>query len=126
MKRTFWVLCITLVAPCTCLTSLADTQFDFDRLHRVTRAAYNDGTIVEYEYDAVGNRLSIIVTPPPCPGDINGDRQTDLSDLTLLLSAFGSCTNDAAFVPAADFDGSGCIELSDLSVLLANFGTVCP
>ncbi|MBI5865932.1 MAG: S8 family serine peptidase [Planctomycetes bacterium] len=58
-----------------------------------------------------------------CPdADINGDCHVDLADLALLLSAFGTCTGDAGFNAAADFDASGCIELSDLSALLAQFG----
>jgi len=60
---------------------------------------------------------------PPIPGDIDGDGDVDLADLAVLLAAFGQCTGDGGFNPAADFDGSGCVELGDLAVLLANFGT---
>ena len=58
-----------------------------------------------------------------CPeGDVNGDCHVDLSDLSLLLAAFGTCTGDPNFNEAADFDSSGCVELNDLSFLLSNFG----
>lgn len=58
-----------------------------------------------------------------CPdGDINGDCHVDLSDLTLFLASFGTCTGDPSFNAAADFDSSGCIDLSDLTFLLSNFG----
>jgi hypothetical protein len=55
-------------------------------------------------------------------GDVDGDGDVDISDLALLLSAFGACSGDPSFDAAADFNGSGCVELSDLAVLLANFG----
>src|SRR5689334_15814658 len=31
---------------------------------RLTRLTYTDGTIVQYTYDAAGNRLTKVVTPP--------------------------------------------------------------
>lgn len=55
--------------------------------------------------------------------DINGDCHVDLSDLTLLLAAFGSCNGDPAYNADADLDASGCIDLADLSSLLAQFGS---
>lgn len=63
-----------------------------------------------------------ITYPPPMPGDLNGDGHVDLSDLAALLSAYGTCTGDPGFVPAADLDSNGCVELTDLAALLANYG----
>ncbi len=61
-----------------------------------------------------------------CPGNVNGDQVVDLSDLTLLLAAFGSSSGDPGYNANADLDASGSVELSDLALLLANFGTTCP
>jgi hypothetical protein len=55
---------------------------------------------------------------PPCPGDLDGDSDVDLDDLTLLLQAFGTST-------AGDIDGDGDTDLDDLTLLLQAFGTVC-
>ncbi|MFN0136229.1 MAG: S8 family serine peptidase [Phycisphaerae bacterium] len=61
--------------------------------------------------------------PVARPGDVDGDGAVDLTDLSMLLAAFGTCVGDPAYVAAADIDDDGCVGLSDLAVLLANFGT---
>lgn len=50
-----------------------------------------------------------------CVGDVDGDGDTDLGDLALLLGAFGS-TN------VGDLDGDGDTDLADLALLLGDFG----
>ncbi len=57
------------------------------------------------------------------PGDIDGDGDVDLSDLAILLAAYGTCDGDANYNAAADLDGDNCVNLSDLAILLANYGT---
>jgi murein tripeptide amidase MpaA len=54
----------------------------------------------------------------PCPGDLDGDADTDLDDLTLLLQVFGQA-------PGGDIDGDGDTDLDDLTLLLQNFGSAC-
>ena len=55
-------------------------------------------------------------------GDIDGDGDVDLSDLGALLGAYGTCSGDPSYDPAADLDDSGCVDLSDLTRLLSNYG----
>jgi hypothetical protein len=49
--------------------------------------------------------------------DINGDGQVNITDLSMLLSKFG--TSD----PTADVNGDGQVDIVDLSALLSKFGT---
>lgn len=56
-----------------------------------------------------------------CTADIDHDGDVDLSDLGVVLAAFG-CTSGCG---AADVDGDGDVDLSDLGVVLAVFGGAC-
>lgn len=71
----------------------------------------------------VGNGPDIgaleFTTTPQLVGDIVGNCQVDLADLSSLLGAFGT-TN-----PTREVNGTAPINLSDLSLLLSNFGKRC-
>lgn len=72
---------------------------------------------------ALIDRGAIERQSPPCPGDVNGDRAVNLSDLATLLANFG--TSSGATRAQGDLDNDGDVDLSDLASLLAQFGTVC-
>lgn len=88
-----------------------------------------DGTItvVGYGYNATAGRNEALVwrslADEPCEGDIDGNDAVDLTDLSILLSNFG--TASGASFEDGDLDGDGDVDLADLSVLLANFGRSC-
>ncbi len=54
-----------------------------------------------------------------CAGDIDMDRDVDLSDLGLVLGAFGAGAG-------GDADGDGDTDLSDLGIVFSNYGQLCP
>ena len=54
-----------------------------------------------------------------CVGDLDGDGDTDLADLGILLADFG-CPQPGPCV--GDLDGDGDTDLADLGILLADFG----
>lgn len=66
---------------------------------------------------------AVNAAPPGCVGDVDGDRDVDLQDLTFLLAHFGE--NEAA-LEDGDVDQDGDVDLQDLAILLARFGIVCP
>jgi hypothetical protein len=55
------------------------------------------------------------------PGDVDGDGDVDLNDLSILLAHYGM-TSGATWGDG-DFDGDGDVDLNDLTILLANYGT---
>ncbi len=79
----------------------------------VVEAGIDDFHVVSYECDEV-----------PCPGDLDGDMDIDLADLSQLLSNYGMTAG--AEYEDGDLDGDGDVDLSDLSALLAVYGTTCP
>jgi len=61
---------------------------------------------------------------PACPGDLDGDGQVGLSDLSILLAHYGQ--TDIHSYYDGDFDADGDVDLADLSALLSHYGESCP
>lgn len=59
--------------------------------------------------------FNLVCASAGCPGDLDGDGDTDLADLSVLLGAFGS-------TGAGDLDGDSDTDLQDLAILLGDFG----
>jgi rubredoxin len=55
----------------------------------------------------------ITYAPPPVPGDLDNDRDIDTVDYSLFKVTYGKCEGNAAFNPAADYDGDNCVTLLD-------------
>ena len=60
--------------------------------------------------------------PTPCPGDVDGDRDVDLTDLAILLANFDATD---ATREMGDLDGDGLVSLTDLALLLSLFDVPC-
>jgi hypothetical protein len=73
--------------------------------------------VVAATVDATAGSITFAVGEA-CPGDLDGDQDVDLDDLTLLLQNFNSG-------PGGDIDGDDDTDLDDLTLLLQNFGTSC-
>jgi len=58
--------------------------------------------------------------PSNCPGDLNGDNVVNVSDLLILLGAWGPCPGCDA-----DLNGDDVVNVSDLLILLGAWGA-CP
>lgn len=79
-------------------------------------------------YDNLGhasNVASIVVgAVSPCPGDIDGDHDTDVFDFGEFANAFGTMyTGDyTTFNFKADLDRNGVIDVFDFGIFAADFG----
>jgi len=73
----------------------------------------NAGSVVEAGIDAF--RATTLDCEQPCPGDLDGDGDTDQADLGILLASYGT---DAG----GDLDGDNDTDQSDLGILLADWG----
>ena len=67
---------------------------------------------------ARGCRGGVLLIPPTCPSDLDGDGIVDAADITLLLGAWGSAD------PGFDLDQDGVVGGGDLGVILGAWG-VC-
>ena len=98
----------------------ADITYTYDSLHRLTKVTHS-GTVIDYGYDANGNRLVTSVCAP-CRGDLNADGRVDVADLLILVRSFGHHRCQTKSICPADFDADGDVDARDLKVFRAEFG----
>ena len=72
---------------------------------------------------ATSDPATLTVNSAPCYGDLNGDNNVGLPDLSILLSHYG--LTPATYLDG-DLDANNVVDLSDLSIMLSLYGTVCP
>jgi YD repeat-containing protein len=64
-SRSFRGSCLAMMMACLPFTASAENAiYTYDDLNRLTRVQYPDGAVIEYTYDAAGNRLARNVTVP--------------------------------------------------------------
>ena len=97
-----------------------DTTYIYDSLHRLTKVSHS-GSVIEYAYDANGNRLVTSVCAP-CQGDLNADGRVDAADLRILAGSFGRRRCSGGTQCLGDFDADGDVDARDLKVFRADFG----
>ncbi len=76
---------------------------------------YNPTVVVQGTIDADE------VVAVPCPGDVDGDGDTDQGDLGILLSSYELPPGDPYHDPRADLNGDGEVGQPDLGILLADY-----
>ena len=96
------------------------TQTDMVLVSGVTRyfrltAFDTSGNQSEFNVDGSSQPAVLVVLIKP--GDMNNDGRVGITDLSILLSNYGSTD------PRADINNSGRVDLTDLSLLLSNWGT---
>jgi hypothetical protein len=72
-----------------------------------------------FSYGQSNVRVEVLAT---IPGDLNGDRKTDMRDLAMVAKAFGGRAGSPRWNPIADTNGDGVIDMKDASFVAKNFG----
>ena len=99
------------------------TELNADIKMRFVASDEGSGSLVEAAIDDF--RIDdFLCEDAACFGDLDGDNDIDLADLSQLLSNYGMTSG--AVYEDGDLDGDGDVDLSDLSALLAVYGTTCP
>jgi hypothetical protein len=86
------------------------------------QAANEGNSVFPTEVGAYFDNLTAVVRTF-CPGDLDLDRDTDLTDLAALLANYG--LTEGARRAQGDLDRDGAVDLSDLAALLSAYGTPC-
>lgn len=107
MKKTPGTVVLTVVCMMWAASPVMAITYQYDALHRLTRVTYDDGAVIAYDYDAVGNRTMRIVNTqansvylalhvdPPNSGQVirNPDMAWYPVGTPVLLTAeVGACT----------------------------------
>jgi YD repeat-containing protein len=87
------------------LSFAGTTAYQYDDLNRLIRAQYPDGKVIEYTYDAAGNRVSKVITGGGfSPGDANGDGSINVQDVICIINVILD-TGTASGNPDCNNDG---------------------
>ncbi len=117
-KRTLWTRASAFAED----IFLAFTDDDNETLPGyVNCIQIRDYAMSDAEVQALGppTAAGIPIPQPVCPGDLNGDRVVNESDLGTLLASWQAGAD-------GDLDGDGDTDESDLGILLANWLRTCP
>jgi len=111
LKRLSLVLALVVVLVGFVLPCFAETiTYQYDDLYRLIKATYADGTVIEYTYDEVGNRLAKVVKP----GDSDGDGLPDALEATTCTDPNNPDTdNDGIKDGAEDANANGVVDTGE-------------
>ena len=118
------VICVLISAG----AYTASVQYTYDNLKRLIKVEYDEGAVIEFNYDETGNRvLKSVTAVAVCEGDFDKDGDVDGSDLAVFAGDFGRTDCESGPSCEGDFDTDGDVDGSDLAVFAADFGrTDCP
>jgi YD repeat-containing protein len=98
-------------------------SYEYDDLNRLKVVRYDDGTTIEYTYDATGNIIKIVTTGSATlfqRGDVNVDGALDLSDGVFIFSYLFTGGPPPSCLKSADTDDNGTLEITDGIRLLSH------
>ncbi|TSC62615.1 MAG: PKD domain-containing protein [Parcubacteria group bacterium Gr01-1014_48] len=106
------LLSLILIAPNAIILLQAQAAtYTYDELNRLVRVEHDDGTVIEYTYDAAGSRTRqvVTVTNRPPVADAGPDQGVD-KDAIVILNGSGSSDPDGDTLTFAWTQTAGDIE----------------
>jgi YD repeat-containing protein len=88
MRKNFIIIIVFPVFLAILLTAMGlsgTAQYTYDYLNRLVQVQYDDGTIIQYSYDAAGNRTVQRVTAPQPPEGAAACRISGFGSVSSLL-----------------------------------------
>ena len=102
MKKLLTIILLFLVLAATAQT----TRYSYDNLNRLTRVTYANGTIVSYNYDANGNRISEIITGGTGIMQINDNAEVSLYPNPVKKDLFVKTPSEKSTINIYSLQGS--------------------
>jgi len=98
----------------------ATVSYSYDALSRLTQVAYDSGTVINYVYDAAGNRLlsEIAIGTGITRGDVDGNGSVTLEDVILVLQICSGIPVEPPIHKDADVNGDSKIGLEEAVYIL--------
>ncbi len=98
------------------LTVAAGDTFDFAGIGVTPSSSWTPAVSISGTIDFAAG-----TGPVHNPGDVNGDKQVDINDLTIVLTNYGQ-TGMVWSQGAIDGDPAGTVDINDLTIVLTDYG----
>lgn len=91
--------------------------YTYDDLNRLIKVSYENGSNINYFYDAAGNITSITQTVGFIYGDVNGDLSVNITDAVLVLKYITDPSIEIDLL-SADVNADSSINITDTVLIL--------
>lgn len=109
-----FLLSIFLCFFLTAYSFASTVIYQYNKLNHLTRVQYSNGAIIEYTYDAAGNRISkAFYSSDAGMGDMDGNHQIELADSIIALQIICDIDPHIEVNTAADVNSDGKIGIEE-------------